>query len=205
MTSNYAAIIAQNLETLFNDDLHERARALEAELHDNTLVMPAFGRPCRYTRDGIILGNDLETGPRGIILSLYALHAVDDPLQLEPFKAFKEIPNSMPYQGAFHNRTEMALVPAVEQIEEHRDAIRSRLNGALPPAGINGDFAFVLHPLPKIALCYLFYAADEEFPAAVTCLYSNNAAHFVPTDGLADVGEYTSKAILEIVGAISRP
>lgn len=39
---------------------------------------------------------------------------------------------------------------------------------------------------------------DEEFPASVTCLYSNNARMFLPIDGLADVGEYCSK-ILELI------
>jgi hypothetical protein len=203
MTSNYAAIINGNLDTLFKDDLQERAAALEATLENDTLVMPAFGRQCRYTRDGILLGDDSETGPKGVILSLYALHAVDDALRMKPFKSFKEIPNSMPYQGAFRNRTEMALTSSVEQIEEHQDVIRSRLNGGPLPADANGDFAFVVRPLPKIALCYLFYAADDEFPAAVTCLYSNNAAYFMPTDGLADVGEYTSKAILDMVRSLS--
>ena len=199
MDSNYAPIIAQNLEILFKDDLGERARSLEAELHEDQLVMPAFGMLCRYTEQGLFLNDQQETGPRGIILSLYALHAVDDAMRLEPFKAFKELPNSMPYQGAFHNRTEMALVPEVERIEEKKEAIISRLGGSIPPGQERGDFAFIVRPLPKIALCYLFYAADDDFPAAVTCLYSNNAAHFMPTDGLADVGEYTSKCILDLI------
>jgi hypothetical protein len=199
MDSNYAPIIAQNLGILFIDDLGERARSLEAELSEDELIMPAFGMLCRYTKEGIFLNDRQETGPMGVILSLYALHAVDDALRLEPFKAFKELPNSMPYQGAFRNRTEMALVPKVEQIDEQKEKIISRLGGSLPPGKPSGDFAFVVRPLPKIALCYLFYAADEDFPAAVTCLYSNNAAHFMPTDGLADVGEYTSKCILDLL------
>ena len=62
-----------------------------------------------------------------------------------------------------------------------------------------GDFSFVVYPLPKIALCYIFYEADDDFTASATCLYSNNADAFMPIDGLADVGEYTSKAILEII------
>jgi hypothetical protein len=33
----------------------------------------------------------------------------------------------------------------------------------------------------------------------VVCLYSSNANRFMPMDGLADVGEYTSKTILELV------
>jgi len=36
----------------------------------------------------------------------------------------------------------------------------------------------------------------------VTCLYSNNAIEFIPIDGLADVGEYTSKEIVGILAAL---
>jgi len=50
----------------------------------------------------------------------------------------------------------------------------------------------------KIALCYLFYEADEDFPASATCLYSTYAEQFLPVDALADVGEYTSRTILNI-------
>ncbi|MBC2717373.1 MAG: DUF3786 domain-containing protein [Desulfobacteraceae bacterium] len=61
------------------------------------------------------------------------------------------------------------------------------------------NFSFTVYPLPKIALCYIFYEADHEFPASVTCLYSNNARFFLPVDGLADGGEYTSKKILRVI------
>ena len=40
---------------------------------------------------------------------------------------------------------------------------------------------------------------DEEFPASVTCLFSQNALSFMPLDGLADVAEYTSKAIIQLL------
>ena len=51
---------------------------------------------------------------------------------------------------------------------------------------MSGDFAFVVRPLPKIYLCYIFYEADQDFPPSVTCLYSANANRFMPMDGLAD-------------------
>jgi hypothetical protein len=57
----------------------------------------------------------------------------------------------------------------------------------------------MVYPMPKIALCYIFYQADEEFPATVTCLYSNNAHLFMPVDGLADIGEYSSKRMLDLI------
>ncbi len=78
------------------------------------------------------------------------------------------------------------------------DLIMERLSGEVAPSSITGDFAFVVRPLPKILLCYMFYEADEDFPPSVTCLFSNNANRFMPMDGLADVGEYTSKSILEL-------
>ena len=74
-----------------------------------------------------------------------------------------------------------------------------KINGQSPPAGVGGDFSFVVYPLPKIALCYIFYEADEDFPPSATCLFSNNAISFPPIDALADVGEYTSKKILQLV------
>lgn len=200
MSSNYAAIIRDNLETLYTLDLDERAGALPARLEGDALTFRAFGARCRLTPAGITLDGRPEDGPRGIIISLYALHATSDDCRLAPFKSFKEMPDSAPYAGAFTNRTEQSLVPAVERLEANRDGISALLDGFEAPPGISGDLAFVVRPLPKIALCYVCYLADEDFPAGVTCLYSNNADRFLPTDALADVGEYTSQ-ILAALGA----
>ena len=87
----------------------------------------------------------------------------------------------------------------VETIRENRDRIREKLHGLDAPASVGGDFSFVVRPLPKIALCYICYLADEQFPAAVTCLFSANANRFMPNDGLADTGEYTSKKMLSLI------
>ena len=75
----------------------------------------------------------------------------------------------------------------------------ANLIGCNAPASVKGDFSFIVYPLPKIALCYIFYEADEDFSASVTCLYSNNALSFLPIDALADVGEYTSRKIIGLI------
>lgn len=199
MKSNYARIIEQNLTRLFSRDLDERSHAMAARLVEGEIVFDAFGGRCRIGANGIAVNGRAETGPMGIILSLYALNAVPDPIVLQPFKAFKEFPNSAPYVGAFAGHTEQILVPAVERIGKHRRRILEAMAGESAPAQVGGDSAMVVRALPKIALCYIFYDADEDFPASVTCLYSHNANLFMPMDGLADVGEYTSRKILEIV------
>ena len=54
-------------------------------------------------------------------------------------------------------------------------------------------------PGEKSAERYIFYEADADFPASVTCLFSCNANRFLPMDGLADVGEYTSRKIVALL------
>ena len=61
------------------------------------------------------------------------------------------------------------------------------------------NYAKIVQTNLKKLYCYILYEADEDFPAAVTCLYSSNADRFMPMDGLADVGEYTSKKIIDLV------
>jgi hypothetical protein len=87
----------------------------------------------------------------------------------------------------------------VAQIEQHLERIAVEIGGKPDPPGVSGDFSILLFPLPKIALGYVFYRADDDFPASVTCLFSANAPVHLPTDALADVGEYTSREILRII------
>ncbi len=202
MTSAYATIIKDNLERLFSLDLDERAAAMGARRDGDTLQFMAFGAACRLSPKGITLDGQPEDGPRGIIISLYGLNSTGDDAVLEPLQSFKEIPNSAPYVGAFANRTEQALVPLVPRLGDLRETIHARLDGGDAPAAVSGDIAFVVRPLPKIALCYVCYLPDDDFPAGVTCLYSHNAHLFLPTDALADVGEYTSQAMLALAGQV---
>ncbi len=202
MTDNYARIVRDNLDRL---DWSEPALAerLSAGRTMDGFSFRAFGRDCLLGRGGILLDGRPEQGPVGILISLYALHCGPEPASLLPFRAFKELPDSQPYAGAFANRTEASLSAQVDRLIDRLTAIRSAFGGGDPPAGLPGDAAVLLWPLPKIALCYLLYRSDEEFPAAATCLFSANAERFLPTDALADVGEYTSRRLIEL--SVSNP
>lgn len=197
--SAYEEIIKKNLQRLYRQLPEDLAEKIPASRRDDGFVFRAFGESCRITPEGIKLGDNPETGPLGIVISLYALYIDTVSCQLTPFKAFREMPDSMPYVGAFASHTERVLVNHIDKIERKADHIAQQLNGSREAHKDAGDFSFIVYPLPKIALNYIFYRADEEFPAAVTCLFSYNAAAFLPTDALADTGEYTSKKILDIL------
>jgi hypothetical protein len=198
--SKYAEIIKGNLDRLYNPMLEDLPERLPAEKSGEAYIFRAFGELCRMGPEGIQLAGKDEYGPRGVIISLYALQAKSISCKLTPFQAFREIPDSMPYVGAFASHVEGILVNHIAQIEDHIDRITGYFEGAQGSDDEAGDFSIRAYPLPKIALNYIFYRADDEFPASVTCLFSRNAATFLPTDALADTGEYTSKKILEILG-----
>lgn len=200
MTDNYQKLVSDNLDRLYKDLPSDLEARLPARREGRRFAFEAFGHECVIAPEGITLDGEPAASVLGILFSLYALNATTETAILEPFKAFKEFPNSAPYVGAFASHTEQVLVPAVPKIKSKIDLIESRLYGKQPPNSIGGDFAIVVRPLPKIHLCYIFYEADEDFPASVTCLFSNNAHRFMPLDGLADTGEYTSKAIIDLIG-----
>lgn len=200
MTNNYTKIIHDNLQQIYQRQPQDLLQALPAVQKNDGLMLKAFGEQCEITPDQIALNGRPENGVPGILISLYALHAKPDPQILQPLKSFKDFPNCMPYVGAFTSHTESILVPHVTQIESARERILQVLDGEDAADIGSGDFSFFVRPLPKISLCYIIYHADEDFPASVTCLFSNNALNFMPIDGLADVGEYTSRKILELIG-----
>ena len=197
--SNYAEIIKQNLNRLYRNLPADLAERLPAERAGENYTFHAFGEHCQMSPQRIQLANEDETGPRGVIISLYALQAQLISCRLEPYRAFREMPDSMPYVGAFASHAERLLENHIEQIENHMDRIMPHFPGSLSSNDGPGDFSIQVYPLPKIALNYIFYRADDEFPASVSCLFSHNAAIFLPTDALADSGEYTAKKMLDIL------
>ena len=200
MTDNYTKIVQDNLDRLYGNLPEDLAERLPGERDGDRFIFDAFGEKCVIEPDGITLGQEEHSPVFDILISLYALNACPEICIPSPFRSFKEFPDSMPYVGAFVTHTEQVLVPHVAGIKEAVPKIVEKLKGEPGPFETAGDFSFVVYPLPKIALCYIFYEEDEEFPASVTCLYSNNANRFMPMDGLADVGEYTSGKILQLLG-----
>ena len=196
---NYEKIIRDNLDRLYKNLPNDLEKLLPGQRQEDQFCLKAFGQSCLIGPDGIYIGDEPQTGVVGILISLYALHANENPCIPTPFKAFRELPNSMPYVGAFASHTESILIAHIDGIENNFDLIFKALNGELSTGSEGGDFSMIVRPFPKIKLYYIFYRADDEFPASATCLFSNNALSFLSVDALADTGEYCSKKIIELV------
>lgn len=197
--SNYETLMRDNLTQAFARGADSLVERLPAEPAPDGVAFSAFGARCRITPEQVLLDEEPQTGPRGVVIALYAARAAPDPMILEPMAAFRDLPDSMPYQGAFVAHAERPLVPHVPALEAKVPEIRERLGLEAAAPDLPGDFRLVLRPLPKIALGYVFYRPDEEFPASATCLLSRNAPRFLALDGLADTAEYTTRTLLRII------
>ena len=198
-TGNYAKLVRNNLSRLYDSLPSDLEHRLPAAVTGDEYRFSAFGESCRLSPSGVHLGDREEWGVRGILITLYALHARNEPQIVEPLKSFKDFPNSMPYVGAFATHTESILAPSVTRIQNSCRRIESAFNAEASDKFSGGDFSLAIRPLPKISLFYVFYHADEDFSASATCLFSSNADRFMPLDALADVGELTSRKILELI------
>ncbi len=177
----------------------ELEKVLPAQRLGNCFRFRAFGEPCELYPHEIVLGGQQLIGPEGILIAMYANHVTNEPLQFHPLKSFKELPHSMPYQGAFSVNAEKILQPYVSAIHKHQSDLTTLFSGTINTDPPSGDFSFTLYSLPKIALYYIFYLPDEEFSASVNCLFSANATSFMPVAGLADMAEYTARKIIGLV------
>jgi hypothetical protein len=198
MDGRFLDIQKAYLRELYDHLPEDLEQYLPATRANDVFSFKAFGEPCSMSPAGISLGGKALTDARGILIALYACNARNEAVQIDPLKSFKELEGSTPYQSAFASRAEKSLVPYVAQIQLEKEKLIKALDGH-ENNDRPGDFSITLYPLPKIPLYYVFYVADEEFPASVTCLFAANAELFLPVDGLADVAEYTAEKIIELL------
>ncbi len=197
---NYYSISLEYLNKAFDRGEDVLVEALPGVLKSDGIEIRAFGTECLLTREGVVMGREIEKGPKAIIISSYALNVPDSQWTfVGKWISFKELPGTMPYWDPFRTNVEQVLIPHVEKIHDNVEYISDRLDGYIA-SDVPGDFAVVTFPLPKIPLLYIFYLPDEEFPSEAKCLFASGVESFMPSDVLADLAEHTSKLILELSG-----
>ena len=101
MPENFLEIQKEYLRKVYLRPPEELEKVLPAQRLGNCFCFRAFGEPCELYPHEIVLGGQRLIGPEGILIAMYASHVTDEPLHLHPLRSFKELPQGMPYQGAF--------------------------------------------------------------------------------------------------------
>ncbi|MFO7984392.1 MAG: DUF3786 domain-containing protein [Desulfatiglandaceae bacterium] len=112
MTTQYEKIIRENLSKRFSRLPPDLADHLGAEEGQGGFRLQAFGEDCCICPEEIRFSGQSGVDPRGVLVSLYVLNVSEEKIQLEPFRAYKELPGSMPYQAAFSAHSEHPVARA---------------------------------------------------------------------------------------------
>ncbi|MCX8118267.1 MAG: DUF3786 domain-containing protein [Desulfobacterota bacterium] len=199
MSPTLREIQREYLQKAWSRPLRDLEASLPGRWEGGALRFRAFGGACELRPEEVLLDGEPLDGPEGVLIALYASQADEEPVRLQPLKAFRQFRGGMNYQAAFSQNAERILLPYVPSIQKAKEALIARFDGNLNLDVKRYHFSFTLYPLPKVPLYYLFNLEDEEFPATVTCLFSSNADRFLPVEGLADTAEYTAKRIIALL------
>ena len=177
------------LEQIARLDFKKNADQLGAEMADDELIIPFFGKPHRISVTGI-------TAPSGsrpnfsvcVIFFKYLLLCPDhDPVEND-WVSFKDFKDSAPFSGAFVNYTEAPLAKYLSGCPEDLAAACQKINGYLPSATFSYDLCMQFNALPKIPVLLLFNDADKEFAAQCMVLFERRAENYLDMECLAMVG-----------------
>jgi len=177
------------LEQIARLDFKKIADQLGAEMADDELIIPFFGKPHRISVTGI-------TAPSGsrpnfsvcVILFKYLLLCPDhDPVEND-WVSFKDFKDSAPFSGAFVNYTEIALAKYFSGHLKVLETACRGIHGHPPGASFSYDLCVQFKALPKIPLLMLFNDADDEFAAQCRVLFERRAENYLDMECLAMVG-----------------
>ncbi|MFO8033857.1 MAG: DUF3786 domain-containing protein, partial [Candidatus Bipolaricaulota bacterium] len=118
-------------------------------------------------------------------LLLDYLNAADGTLPTDKWVSFRELPQGEFYFHAFKGYAER---PLVETLGNDLDGLREaalRMGGE--PIEF-GDCGFAFHVLPRVRLAVVYWSGDDEFSPHASVLFDAAAHHYLPVDGLANLG-----------------
>jgi hypothetical protein len=105
---------------------------------------------------------------------------------------FKDLPGGYAYERAFNQR---AIQPIAKVFgEKPADLVEAaRALGGKPMDF--GDASAEIPALEGIPIVYIVWGAHE-FPAIASILYDSSACHYLPTEDLAVLGEFTTSRLI---------
>ncbi|HCG99373.1 MAG: hypothetical protein A2074_05820 [Candidatus Aquicultor primus] len=194
---NYELVLSKLIERLakFNYAIVGDRTGAEFDLENESLRVRFLGQDyCVTKTDCKPLGGHVDDTKDVILIVDYLLSfgsfdAGDDWID------FRDLPGSMPYDGAFRVNVEMVLEKHVPDIIEHKGELASEFDGYDAVGFSNADFAVVFQVFPRVDCLVLLCAGDDEIGAGAKLLFSSKAQHYLTTESLAAIGETLTRRI----------
>lgn len=96
MSENMLKIQLTYLKELYDQLPEDLEKSLPAIRENNVFHLKVFGEPCSITPKGISLDREMNTGPIGILIALYARNARKEAVQLNPLNLLSKLRTAWP-------------------------------------------------------------------------------------------------------------
>jgi hypothetical protein len=178
-------------------EMAERIGALYNEEQD-TLLLPMLGQEYVIRHDGILLRGQKAPEAHASVLLEY-LFSRGTTFTVSPWRAIGELTGTgFP---DFRKKTELPITQYVAEIIARAKTLLPLFDARMSPSLTGSDMAIIVHALPKVYLHVEMAQENQDFPAEVWILFSNNARDFlnaVALQGLAEVFKDRLLSLLRI-------
>ena len=164
------------------------ARYIPGEANTGMFEVRFWGRDYEVSYpEGTVraVGDGEEPGFAVQLLLLHYLTKADGRPLADHWVAFRELPDALAYDSAFHGRTSLPLIQKFGHDREGFVAAAQALGGE--PLSF-GDASFMFQLLPCVRMAIVLHLGDDEFPPAVTVLFDAATGHYLPTEDVAVLG-----------------
>jgi len=164
------------------DQSAEQLRWLGAVAHESDWQLPVLNETfeVRGSSKEVVTLAGREVGPAWRILALHYLGVTLRPDRVPPRITFDDLATARSYGDVYRGRVISRLCATAGRQQE---TLR-RAAGALGGRSVDrGDASFCFDVFPRVEVCLIWHAADEEFPASATLLLPENTeSYFCPED-----------------------
>jgi hypothetical protein len=116
-----------------------------------------------------------------LLILHYLVTAKGMPLRDDPV-SFKELPEGMVYYPTFYKRAIRSLLNKYGASPEKLIEAAALLGGV---AENQGDAAVIVRAFPRVAIIWVLWRGDDEFPAEGTILVDRGIQDYLPTEDIA--------------------
>lgn len=126
--------------------------------------------------------SDAEVSITNRILILHYLTTANGQDLENKWISFKELPDGAIYNDPFTRRTIKPMLNIFSANPENLIKVAEKMGGKRAEFG---DVSVTIPVFPQVAITYVIWEGDEEFPASGTVLFDGSAKSYLPTEDYA--------------------
>jgi hypothetical protein len=180
-------------------DLEERAEKAGADYqggeNGGKIIVRFFGEPYHIRFPQMEFSSPAKKTVSLVarILLLHYLMKADGSPLTGKWVGYKDIPGGLLYASVFAKRVTEPLVRKFGKSAKGFRDIGIKLGGE--PAEV-GDASFTLEVFPSIALQYVLWEGDEEFPPTVQLLFDASVDHYLSLEDIVVLGQMVTGRLI---------